>query len=101
MGIEVLTDHAHPRGFGRVDRKQVAALMGPVPSGPGRGHLHRPRARERLRAQEDLRRPLAFRLVVPLRRRPWGSGKRPPGLCEERDGWLVPTAQGIWGLSGR
>src|SRR5215211_397514 len=75
--------------------------MSPVHGGPMLCHMHMPRAIERLREHEDVRRPIAFILVVHLLRLPWDSGERLPGLFDELDGLLVHTDQGHLGIVGQ
>jgi hypothetical protein len=82
MGIEVITHQPHPRGF---------CVADPVHSGPVRRDTHMPRARERLREPEDVRRPIPLIRVIDLLRLPWGSRERLPGLLDQRHGLFIHT----------
>src|SRR5919109_2167083 len=82
MGIEVITHQTCPHRFWVADLKQVSDLMGPVHSGPMLCYMHVPRATQRLREQENVRRPSPLILVVDFRRLPWGGRERRPGLLD-------------------
>jgi hypothetical protein len=72
MGMEVLTPQTHPRGFWGADLQQVSDLMGPVHRSPVLCDMHMPRAMERLRDPEDVRRPIPLICVIALLRLPLG-----------------------------
>ena len=97
MGREGLTPPPHPRGFRGAAVQQGAALCGPVHRGPVLCDPHMPRARERLRAPEDVRRPLPLLRVIDFVRLSGGSGERLPGLLDQLPGGGIhasPRARG-------
>jgi hypothetical protein len=74
MGIEVITHQTHLHGFWVAALQQVSECLGPVHRGPMRCDTHVPRAPQRLRAQDNVRRPMPLILVVHLLRLPWSRG---------------------------
>src|SRR5512144_1508959 len=93
MGVEIVADQTHPGRLRILDLQQGLDFSGPVNGGAPLADMHRAATLERVREQEETRRPIALVFIV----NPLGAARDRrlgrPRLLDELDGLFIHTDQ--------